>query len=53
MEIYLMYAVGMASVAFIAVAVYLHLLRKKAENIFPTPFLNPAGRKKAAGKRKA
>ncbi len=46
METYLMYAVGITSIIFIGLAFYLHLLRKRSENVFPAPFLNPHGKRK-------
>ncbi len=50
MEIYTFYVVVLCSLLFIALGVYLHLLRKKSESVFPAPFLNPAGGRKP-GKR--
>jgi hypothetical protein len=45
MEIYTIYAAAAASLVFIAVGLYLHMLRKKSENVFPAPFLNPTRRR--------
>jgi uncharacterized iron-regulated membrane protein len=50
LETYTMLAMAASSIAFIAAGIYLHLLRKRSERVFPAPFLNPHGRRKP-GKR--
>jgi hypothetical protein len=46
METYLIYVLGAASLVFIAVGIYLHIIRKRSESVFPAPFLNPSGKRK-------
>jgi hypothetical protein len=48
LETCLMYAIGAAALVFIAAGIYLHLHRKKSENVFPAPFLNPPRKRKPA-----
>jgi uncharacterized iron-regulated membrane protein len=50
METYLIYTVGAASLVFIATGVYLHMLRKRSESVFPAPFLNPPRKRKPSKK---
>jgi hypothetical protein len=45
-----MYIIGGAALLFILTGVYLHLIRKKSENVFPAPFLNPTGKRKPKGR---
>jgi hypothetical protein len=52
METYLICTVGAASLAFISIGVYLHMLRKRSEGIFPAPFLNPSRKRKPADKKR-
>lgn len=46
MEPVTIYAVVSASVIFMVAGVYLHLLRKRSESVFPAPFLNPPTKRK-------
>ncbi len=46
METYLLCTIGITSIVFIGMGIYLHMHRKKSENVFPAPFLNPTGKKK-------
>jgi hypothetical protein len=46
MDTYLIYTIGAAALVFIAVGIYLHIVRKRSENVFPAPFLNPSRKKK-------
>jgi hypothetical protein len=50
MEAYLLYTAGITSVIFICIGIYLHLLRKRSESVFPAPFLNPPGKRGPKGK---
>jgi hypothetical protein len=46
METYTLAFIAICGVAFLAAGIYLHMLRKRSENVFPAPFLPPAGRRK-------
>jgi uncharacterized iron-regulated membrane protein len=50
METYTLAIIGLASIAFLAAGIYLHMLRKRSERVFPAPFTNPPHRRKP-GKR--
>ncbi len=51
MEALTMGVVLVSAAFFIGVGAYLHLTRKRAENIAPPPFTNPAGKRKPKKKR--
>ena len=46
MDTYALYVMGISAVAFIGVGIYLHILRKSAEEYVPAPFTNPHGKRK-------
>ncbi len=50
METYLIYTIGAAALVFIAAGIYLHVIRKRSESVFPAPFLNPPRKRKPAKK---
>lgn len=51
METYTMALIGVTALAFGIAGMYLHLLRKRSENVFPAPFLNPHGKRKPRAKK--
>lgn len=51
MDTYSFYVMGISAVAFIGVGIYMHLLRKRAEQSVPAPFTNPHGKRKPKKKR--
>ncbi|MFH0956734.1 MAG: hypothetical protein V1813_02635 [Candidatus Aenigmatarchaeota archaeon] len=46
METYTLALIAVCGVAFLAAGIYLHMLRKRSEDVFPAPFLLPAGKRK-------
>ena len=53
METYTMAVIACTSVAFVAIGIYLHFLRKKSENALPgAPFVNPPGKRKPRRKKR-
>jgi preprotein translocase subunit SecG len=42
----LLYTTGITAAVFIVIGIYLHLLRKRSEDVFPAPFLNPPRKRK-------
>ena len=46
METVTLYVAVSASVIFAVAGVYLHVLRKRSESVFPAPFLNPHSKRK-------
>ncbi len=51
METYALYVMGISAIVFIGVGIYLHLLRRKAQESMPAPFTNPHGKRKPKKKR--
>lgn len=46
MDTYALWAMGISAVTFIGVGIYMHILRKRAEQSVPAPFTNPHGKRK-------
>ncbi len=51
METYTIVLMAAASAIFLLSAVYLHMLRKKAQSILPAPFVTPHGKRGPRKKR--
>jgi hypothetical protein len=46
METYTLALIAICGIAFAAAGIYLHVLRKRTEDVLPAPFLLPAGKRK-------
>jgi hypothetical protein len=45
METYTLILMALCATAFAAAGLYLHMLRKRSEKVYPAPFVTPAGKR--------